>query len=53
VLIWHASIWSIWKARNSVIFANGSFNPYAIVDNIKVLSWKWSLMRFKLAPCMY
>jgi hypothetical protein len=53
VLIWHSSIWAIWKARNRAIFADGFFISNEIVDNIKVLSWKWSLSRLKLAPCLY
>jgi hypothetical protein len=31
LMIWHATLWSIWKARNNTIFANGSFNLKAIV----------------------
>jgi hypothetical protein len=52
VLIWHVTLWSIWKARNSAIFANGFFNPNGIIDDIKLLSWKWGLIRLKLSPCM-
>jgi hypothetical protein len=40
LMIWHASLWSIWKARNNIIFAEGSFNTRDIVEEIKVLSWK-------------
>jgi hypothetical protein len=40
VLIWHASLWSIWRARNSSMFADGFHSPLEIVENIKVLSWK-------------
>jgi hypothetical protein len=50
VLIWHAAIWSIWKARNNATFANEVMNPYALVDEIKVVSWKWSLTRLKQKP---
>jgi hypothetical protein len=53
LLIWHATIWTIWKARNKAIFATGVFSPTAIVEDIKVLSWKWSLARLKTAPCMF
>jgi hypothetical protein len=53
MLIWHATIWTIWKTRNNVIFANGSFNPKAMVDEIKVLSWKWCLARLKVPPCLF
>jgi hypothetical protein len=53
MLIWHAAIWSIWKARNNAIFANEVVNPYALVEEIKVVSWKWSLTRLKLKPCLF
>ncbi|GAU22481.1 hypothetical protein TSUD_296000 [Trifolium subterraneum] len=43
VMIWHATLWSIWKARNKSIFRNDTFVPNIIVEDIKVLSWKWSL----------
>jgi hypothetical protein len=53
LLIWHTTLWSIWKARNRTILATGSFSQLVIVEDIKVLSWKWSLVRLKLTPCMY
>jgi hypothetical protein len=53
MLIWHATLWTIWKMRNNFIFANGLFNAKKVVDDIKVLSWKWSLNRMKLLPCLY
>jgi hypothetical protein len=53
LLIWHATLWSIWKARNSAIFASGVFSPRIIVEEIKVLSWKWVLARLKVTPCLY
>jgi hypothetical protein len=53
ILIWHATLWSIWKARNSAIFSVGCFRPYVIVEEIKVLSWKWSLGRLKISPCLF
>ncbi|GAU24549.1 hypothetical protein TSUD_148900 [Trifolium subterraneum] len=53
VMIWHATLWCLWKARNSSIFANGSFIPLAIVDEIKVISWKWCLVRLKVPACLF
>jgi hypothetical protein len=53
LMIWHATLWSIWKARNNTIFANGSFNSKDVVEDIKVLSWKWSLARLKVMPCLF
>jgi hypothetical protein len=53
VLIWHATLWSLWKARNNAIFKDIPFIPNVIVDSIKVVSWKWRLARMKLAPCLF
>jgi hypothetical protein len=53
LMIWHAILWLIWKARNNTIFVNGSFNPKEVVDEIKVLSWKWSLVKLELPPCLF
>jgi hypothetical protein len=53
IIIWHASLWSIWKARNKAIFACGTITPLEIIDEIKVLSWKWCLARLKVAPNMF
>jgi hypothetical protein len=36
-MIWHATLWSIWKARNNALFASGNFNPRLIVEDIKVV----------------
>jgi hypothetical protein len=53
LMIWHATLWSIWKARNNAIFASGSFNPRVIFEDIKVVSWKWSLARLDILPCLF
>jgi hypothetical protein len=53
LMIWHVTIWSIWKARNNTIFACGFSAPSEIVDAIKVLSWKWSMARLKVKPCLF
>ncbi|MCH79823.1 LINE-1 reverse transcriptase like [Trifolium medium] len=52
-LVWHTSIWLIWKARNDFIFNNVGTNSSELVEAIKVLSWKWSADRLKIPPCLY
>ncbi|KAK2356421.1 putative membrane lipoprotein [Trifolium repens] len=37
LLIWHATLWSIWRAYNNAIFASGVFSPRDIVEEIKVV----------------
>jgi hypothetical protein len=53
MLIWHTTLWCIWKARNNSIFSTNTFLPMVIVDGVKVLSWKWSLVRLKTLPCLF
>ncbi|MCH80431.1 LINE-1 reverse transcriptase like [Trifolium medium] len=36
LMIWHATLWSLWKARNGSIFANRSFVPKEIVEELKL-----------------
>ncbi|GAU29496.1 hypothetical protein TSUD_360410 [Trifolium subterraneum] len=38
MMIWHATLWSIWKARNRSMFGDGVFIPMDIVEDTKVLS---------------
>jgi hypothetical protein len=44
-MIRQAAIWGIWKARNECIFNNAVMRWEEVVDDIKVLSWKWALGR--------
>lgn len=52
-LIWHATIWLIWKERNAKIFKNQFKEVDEIIDEIKVLSWFWVLSRLKIASCLF
>jgi hypothetical protein len=49
-LIWHAVVW---RARNNWIFNNKIMGVEKLVDQIKVLSWQWSLSRLKIATCLF
>ncbi|GAU26541.1 hypothetical protein TSUD_361750 [Trifolium subterraneum] len=53
VLVIPPSMLLLFEARNNALFANGIFNPKVIVEEIKVLSWKWCLARTKLSPCIF
>jgi hypothetical protein len=53
LLVWHTVIWSIWRARNDVIFNGISKEPLELVEEIKVLSWKWSVDCLKITPCLF
>jgi hypothetical protein len=52
-LIWHSVIWTIWNARNNRIFNNVRKEPLEVVEDIKVLSWRWSADRLKITPCLF
>jgi hypothetical protein len=52
-LVWHTAIWLLWRARNNLIFNNIREGPSDIVEGIKVLSWRWSVVRLKIAPCLF
>lgn len=52
-MIWQVAIWVIWKARNNHIFNAGVTMWEELVDEIKVLSWRWLLGKHKGSVCMY
>lgn len=52
-LIWHATIWNIWKARNDIVFNNATLDLEALLESIKVLSWRWCLGRLSLPACLF
>ncbi|GAU45428.1 hypothetical protein TSUD_182970 [Trifolium subterraneum] len=53
LLIWNTAIWSIWRMRNNIIFNGITKEPWELVEEVKVLSWKWSVDRLKIAPCLF
>jgi hypothetical protein len=52
-LIWHTVLWSIWRSRNNFIFNDIRTDPLDLVEEVKVLSWKWSTVRLKITPCLF
>jgi hypothetical protein len=52
LLIWHAVVWVIWKARNNIIFNNGVMVAKDVVEEVKVISWRWSISRLLPTPCL-
>jgi hypothetical protein len=52
-LIWHATVWMLWKSRNKIIFSNGVKDPEELVDLVKISSWKWGISRHKLPVCLF
>jgi len=52
-LIWHVTIWVIWKERNDSIFYGDIKIVDEIVDEIKTLSWVWSINRLKIGAFIF
>jgi len=52
-LIWHTTIWILWKARNDKIFKDITREVDELVEEIKVLSWRWMLERMNIPVCLY
>lgn len=52
-LIWLTTLWVLWKARNDKIFNGVNHEADEIVEEIKVLSWKWMLHRMNAPVCLF
>lgn len=52
-LIWHAVVWSLWMTRNDRIFNNSLHVADELVEDIKVLSWRWFLNRTCASACLF
>jgi len=52
-MIWEAVVWVIWRARNEFIFNNVILRWEELVDEVKVLSWRWLFGRFNVPACMF
>jgi hypothetical protein len=52
-MIWHATIWTIWKERNERIFNEQRKEVDELVEDIKVVSWFWALSRLRIASFLF
>lgn len=52
-LIWHTMIWVLSKAGNDKIFKGINHVTDELVEEIKVLSWRWMLERMNIPMCLY
>ena len=53
MMIWQAAIWVIWRVRNNCIFNTVVKQLDELEDEIKVLSWRWLLGRFKVPAGLF
>jgi hypothetical protein len=52
LLIWHSTLWFLWKTRNGLIFNSVFKAPKEVVEEIMVTTWRWSVHRLSIAPCL-
>jgi hypothetical protein len=52
VMIWSAVIWGIWRHRNKIIFDNGVKDSAKLLEDIKLMAWKWWISRGTQSPCL-
>ncbi|GAU11896.1 hypothetical protein TSUD_195190 [Trifolium subterraneum] len=43
----------LWKSRNDIIFSNGAIDAEKVIDEIKLLSWRWGLSRHNIPMCLF
>jgi hypothetical protein len=52
--VWNATVWALWRHRNSIVFENGIINSAELVlEAIMVSSWKWWMSHSKSHPLLY
>jgi hypothetical protein len=52
-IIWLATIWALWKSRNDKVFNEANVEVDAIVEEVKVLAWKWAMGRMSIPVCLF
>jgi len=52
-LIWLATVGVLWKARNDKIFNDVNFEVDKMVEDAKVLAWRWMLSRMRIPVCLF
>jgi hypothetical protein len=51
-MIWNGVVWSLWRRRNAVLFDNGRRETVEVIEEIKVMTWKWWLSQSKVSHCL-
>nr|KYP59654.1 hypothetical protein KK1_015090 [Cajanus cajan] len=47
ISIWLAIIWTVWLARNEVVFSSTQISAMEMVDLVKIRTWNWLRTRHK------
>ncbi|XP_071709230.1 uncharacterized protein [Rutidosis leptorrhynchoides] len=50
-IIIYATLWNIWRLRNSIIFEDTKFRKSHVIDSIVVSSFNWIYARFSKSSC--
>jgi hypothetical protein len=53
LLIWHATIWTLWNKRNAKLFTGKTCQVAEVVDEIKQVAWQWFIHRLGKSPCLF
>jgi hypothetical protein len=48
--IWNVYMWTMWRVRNDRIFNNVTVSAVDVIDQIKLLCWKWFIGRIAKGP---
>jgi hypothetical protein len=53
-MIWNGVVWAIWRRWNAVIFDSGNKGVQDVIEEIKVVTWRWWLSQSKASqPLLY
>ena len=52
-IIWLATIWALWKTQNEKVFNEANFEVDGVVEEVKVLAWKWAMCRMSIPVCLF
>jgi hypothetical protein len=52
-VIWLATIWTLWKIRNDRVFNDSTSEVDIVVEEVKVLAWRWVLSRMSIPVCLF
>lgn len=52
-VIWLATLWVLWKCQNDKVYNDVNFEVDVMVEEVKVLAWKWVMNRMTIPVCLF
>ena len=52
-IIWLATMWVLWNTWNDKVFNEVNVEVDTIVEEVKVLAWKWAMYKVCIPVCQY